>query len=412
MRIAAYNLFIFVYSIAAWLISPFNAKAKKFFKGRKGLLEGIKVAFSQNRQPVAWFHCASLGEFEQGKPMMEAYRKHHPDHQILVTFFSPSGYEQRKNTEAADYVFYLPMDTRANASRFLDIVQPVVVFFVKYEFWYHYLNTINNRNIPLYNVSGLFTPRHAFFKPRAHFQRKMLSFFNHFFVQDQQSNDLLRGIGIENVTVSGDTRFDRVLQTISNPDHYEEVIKFKGDSTLVIIGSCWPEDMDVLFDFINTSDSGVKFLVVPHSIEDSNVRNLEKGLTVNSSRWTDERQDKTSDKVLIINTIGMLSSLYQYGDLAYIGGAFRDGVHNILEAVAFGLPVIFGNKNLDKFPETLELMELGGAFSIADKNEASDILNELVNDVQSREKASEICKRYVKDKTGATDIIIKHISQQ
>ena len=409
MKVALYNLFILFYQFAALIISPFNAKARAFTIGRRGQWTKIKQGVSKQHNQVAWFHCASLGEFEQGKPVMEAYRSENPEYQILVTFFSPSGYEERKNTEVADYVSYLPVDRPSYVSRFLETVNPRIVFFIKYEFWYNYLYQIHKRGIPIYNISGLFTTKHGFFKSDG-FQRKMLTFFNHFFVQNDESKQLLSGIGFNNVTISGDTRFDRVLQTINNPNSYPTIASFKGDHKLCIIGSSWPEDMEVLYEFINSDNQGVKFVIAPHLADDHHIQVLEKGLKVPSIRFSNY-QGSAADKVLIIDSMGMLSSVYQYGDFAYIGGAFRDGVHNILEAVAFGLPVVFGNRYLDKFPETLELIELGGAFSISEKNGASDILYQLMTDEDNLQEASRVCTNYVHGKAGATQVIMNFISK-
>lgn len=412
MKVFLYNLFILTYWGIAFLITPFNLKARAFIFGRLGLWKRLNEDFANNDAPVAWFHCASLGEFEQGKPVMEAFKMKHPGHKILVTFFSPSGYQQRKNYEGADHVYYLPMDFPQNASRFLNEVNPHIAFFVKYEFWYNYLREINRRGITLYNLSGLFTPTHIFFKPYGGLHRKMLTFFTHFFVQDLASKTLLSKLDISNVTVSGDTRFDRVKQTNRSPNHYPLIKEFKGHSKIIVIGSSWPEDMEVLYDFINSSNDEIKFLIAPHLVDEHHIKTLERGLKVGHLRVTDADADGISNKkVMIINKMGMLSSLYQYGEIAYIGGAFRDGVHNILEAVAFGLPVIFGDKNLEKFPETLELIAMGGAFSISNKAQASEILTKLIkNDLYFKE-ASGICNAYIEGKVGATQLIMEQLDQ-
>jgi 3-deoxy-D-manno-octulosonic-acid transferase len=412
MKVFLYNIFILIYWVIAFLISPISLKARAFVIGRLGFWKRLRVDFRRSETPLAWFHCASLGEFEQGKPLMEAFKAKNPNHKILVTFFSPSGFEQRKNYKGADHVCYLPMDLPHYVNRFLNEVNPDIVFFVKYEFWYNYLHEINRRGIPLYNISGLFTPNHIFFKPYGGLHRKMLTFFNYFFVQNEASKTLLNEINISNVTVSGDSRFDRVQQTINSPNHYPLIEKFKGHSKIIVIGSCWPEDMDVLYDFINSSSVDLKFIVAPHLVGESHVKMLEKRLEVDHVRITEAvTEELDTKKVMIIDTMGMLSSLYQYGEMAYIGGAFRDGVHNILEAVAFGLPVVFGDKNLDKFPETEELMKLGGAFSISNKEQASNILSKLLKNELYLKAASEICSNYIHDKAGATQIILDQLDQ-
>lgn len=410
MKVFLYNVFILTYWWVAFLITPFNTKARSFVFGRFGLWKRLNEDFTKDDAPVAWFHCASLGEFEQGKPVMEAFKLKNPNHKILLTFFSPSGFRERNTYEGAYHVCYLPMDLPHNVFRFLNEVNPDIAFFVKYEFWYNYLNELNRRKIPLYNISGLFTPNHIFFKPYGGLHRKMLTFFSHFFVQDLASKVLLNKLNISNVTVSGDTRFDRVKQTISSPNHYPLIEKFKSTSKLMVIGSSWPEDMAVLYDFINSSKDDLKFLIAPHLVDELNVKMLEKGLKVSHLRITDAVIERISEKkVLIINKMGMLSYLYQYGEIAYIGGAFRDGVHNILEAVAFGLPVIFGDQNLEKFPETLELIALGGAFSISNKKQAFEISSKLFESNSYRSEASKICNRYIQDKAGATQIILDQL---
>ena len=412
MKVFLYNVSILAYWVIALIITPFNLKARAFTLGRLRFWKRLKNDFANNNAPLAWFHCASLGEFEQGKPVIEAFKVRNPGHKILITFFSPSGYEQRKNYEGADYIYYLPMDLPSNVNQFLDATNPEIIFFVKYEFWYNYLSQIHIREIPLYNISGLFTSGHIFFKFYGGLHRKMLTFFTHFFVQNSASKTLLNQIDITNVTVSGDTRFDRVLQTIASPNHYPLIEKFKGNAQVIVIGSCWPEDMDVLYDFINSAHENMKFIIAPHLVDDVHVKILEKDLQVAHVRISDAVEEEVvGKKVMVINTIGMLSSLYQYGEIAYIGGAFRDGVHNILEAVAFGLPVIFGDKNLDKFPETLELIALGGAFSISNKAAASAVLTKLTESEDYRLAASGISSNYIQDKSGATQTIIDQLVQ-
>lgn len=407
-----YNLGIRFYSFLIQIAAPFNEKAKSFLSGRKGLFVTLRKKLDQNTSPVAWFHAASLGEFEQGLPVMEAYKVAFPSHKILVTFFSPSGYEERKNHPIADYTSYLPLDTSHNARQFIEIVNPTKVFFIKYEYWFHYLKEVNQRNIPLYSISARFTPNHIFFKAYGGFHRRILGFFNHTFVQNQLSLELLKSIGIEATSISGDTRFDRVLKTIANPSPYPTIQKFKGADQLMIIGSAWSSDMQALQAFINNSDDGLKFLIAPHQINDSGVRKVTAGLTKSVHRYSESEVIPDATEVLILDTMGMLSSVYQYGDFAYIGGAFGDGLHNILEAVAFGLPVVFGNKGLEKFPESHELQELGGAFSVATEQAASEILNKLKKDNSFRAETSEICKRYVQDSAGATQHIIDYLKNE
>lgn len=407
-----YNLGIRFYYFLIRIASPFNAKAKNFLAGRKGLFIALKNALIQNTSPIAWFHAASLGEFEQGLPVMEAYRKAFPSHKILVTFFSPSGYEQRKQHPIADFIFYLPIDTRSHAKRFFDVVNPTKVFFIKYEYWFYYLNEAHQRSIPLYSISATFTANHIFFKPYGSFHRKMLGLFNHTFVQNESSLELLKSIGIEATSISGDTRFDRVIKTIAKPENYPSIEKFKGNDQLMIIGSAWPSDMQVLREFINTSANGLKFIIAPHMIDEASVRKVTKGLTKPFHRYASNEIIPATTEVLILDTMNMLSSVYQYGNFAYIGGAFGDGLHNILEAVAFGLPVVFGNKGLEKFPESIELQKLGGAFSVASMAKASEILEKLYRDNTFRSKTSHICKQYIQEHAGATEHIIDYLKNE
>ena len=410
MKYLLYDFSIRLYGGLILLTSIFNRKAKNFIQGRKGIFQRLQGDFQDNQSPVAWFHCASLGEFEQGKPVIEKFRTAYPTHKILVTFFSPSGYEVRKTYEGADFIYYLPLDYRKNAKQFIRIVNPAIVFFVKYEFWYHYLHQIHQNQTPVFCISALFTKKHIFFKWYGSLHRKMLGFFNHLFVQDKNSQKLLAGINMTNVSIAGDTRFDRVYETSKSPAQFPLIEKFKGQDSVMVIGSSWPEDMEVLLPIIHQKIPSLKFIIAPHLTNEASISTLEKGIRVNHVRYTKaNKEDIKKAQVLIIDTIGMLSSLYQYGKLAYIGGAFGDGLHNILEAVTFGLPVFFGNKGLEKFPESLELIRRGGAVAVADKQEMQGAFGRLWNDETAYEEASGICRQFVRENLGATDKIIQHI---
>lgn len=406
-----YNLGIRFYFFFIRLASLFNEKAKLFVSGRVPVFEKLAAFTRANNKPIAWFHAASLGEFEQGLPVMQAYKVKYPAHALLVTFFSPSGYEQRKGHAIADFTCYLPMDSKANAERFIDIIKAEAVFFIKYEYWFHYLKEINTRNIPLYSISALFTPNHIFFKFYGGIYRKMLQFFKHTFVQNHASLNLLKGIGISQASISGDTRFDRVIQTISKPNHYPEIAAFKSNAQLCIIGSAWPSDMDILLKSINQSSDDLKFLIAPHLIDKTSVEKITAGLTLQTHKYSDNKDIPKDTKVLILDTMGMLSSVYQYGDYAYIGGAFGDGLHNILEAVAFGLPVVYGDKGLEKFPESLELQQLKGGFIVTNESEANSILKQLGED-KFRYAASQVCKDYISENAGATQRIMEYLTSQ
>ncbi len=407
--ILIYNLGVRLYFLLISVSALFNKKARQFTSGRKGVFDKLKAFSESSHSPIVWFHAASLGEFEQGLPVIEAYKAAFPEEQILVTFFSPSGYELRKDHPVADFTSYLPVDTRANAKKFVEIVKPSKVFFIKYEYWFHHLKAIHQDGIPLFSISALFTEKHIFFKPYGGFHREILSFFDHTFVQNQSSLDLLQSIGIQNASISGDTRFDRVSQTIEKPNDYPEIEAFKGTNKVFIMGSAWPSDMQMIADFINNTSSRTKFIIAPHLVDDSNVKKISIGLQKQIHRYSQGKQIPEQTEVLILDTIGMLSSVYQYGDFAYIGGAFGDGLHNILEAVAFGLPVVYGNKGLEKFPESIELESLGGGFSISNASQASEVLNRLNNNEDFRRNASQVCKDYISTNKGATDRIMKYL---
>lgn len=402
-----YNVGIRLYALIISLSSLFNRKARLFREGRRYIWQNLTEFRKENGSNVSWFHAASLGEFEQGLPVMEAFKATFPNQLIVVSFFSPSGYEQRRNHPVADFTCYLPLDTRRNAQRFLNILKPSQVFFIKYEYWYHYLNQINNKSIPLYSLSALFTSKHIFFKKHGTLHRKMLKFFIHTFVQNSKSRLLLESIGIDEVTVSGDTRFDRVKQTVSSPDSFSDIESFCKNSKVLILGSVWSEDMEVVANFINQNTHELKIIIAPHLIEATHIQKIIRNIQLPYSLYS--QGEISMDKpILILDTIGMLSSVYQYGDIAYIGGAFGDGLHNILEAVAFGLPVVFGNKGLEKFPEADELITLGGAFSVNDSHMAQEVLENLMID-DFRKGASDICINYVNEHTGATDTIMSYL---
>ncbi|MFW5820610.1 MAG: 3-deoxy-D-manno-octulosonic acid transferase, partial [Bacteroidota bacterium] len=375
MRIL-YKIGIRVYFLLVLVASPFNNKARRWLKGRRGMWRKIKSMNGIERD-VIWFHCSSLGEFEQGRPLIEKLRKEKPDVFLLLTFFSPSGYELRKNYSVVDLVTYLPLDTRFNAWRFINLVKPKAAYFIKYEFWYYFLRTMRKKNIPVFLVSAKFRPDQAFFKWWGRWYRKFLRFFTHFFVQDKQSLELLNHLNIYNVSITGDTRFDRVYEISRVSKEYPGVELFKQNKKILIAGSTWEKDEDLLIRYINHSDEGLKFILAPHEINAKKIYHLISEIEASAVKFTDE--DKSlfaGSKVMIIDTIGHLSSIYKYGDVAYIGGGFGSGIHNILEAATYHLPVVFG-PNYHKFNEAVELIDKKAAFSISDYEGLNQSLNEL-----------------------------------
>ncbi len=404
-----YTLSIFLYLFVIKVASLFNSKAKLWVNGRTS--QNIKV--TNHDSDIMWFHCASLGEFEQARPLIESMKSKvisskQGGIKIVLTFFSPSGYEIRKNYAGADYIFYLPMDTPSNAKRFIDAVQPSKVFFIKYEFWFNYLNELKNRNIPTYLVSGIFRENHYFFKPYGNWFVKQLNAFTHFYLQDETSAALLQSRGYTNVTVNGDTRFDRVNDIAKNVKSFPMVEHFCQGKSIFIAGSSWREDEKLIAD-LKLLIPGFKMIIAPHEIDENHIRELVQQFSPYSMIKYSEANEENVKKadVLIIDNIGMLSSLYQYGTVAYIGGGFGKGIHNILEAATFGLPVIFGPEYY-KFNEATELIRLGGAFSVANKEELERTMR-LLNDPFVLQTASHIAKFYVQKRTGATDKILNTI---
>ena len=381
-------------------------------KGRRNWQNELRNKVQKDTKYL-WFHCASLGEFEQGRPLMEETIKQFPEYKIVLTFFSPSGYEIRKNYHGADIICYLPIDTKKNAGAFIDIINPEKVFFVKYEFWYNYLSELKARGIPLYIVSAIFRKDQHFFKntPWGHWYRKALFSFEHFFIQNEDSADLLENIGIEKFTIAGDTRFDRVASIASGAKEFEIVERFKGNSQLLVAGSTWKADEELLVEFINRQKDvdNLKFIIAPHEVSPTNINRIHKLLKKPTVLFSQASiAEIKNHQVLIIDSIGILSSLYQYGNLAYIGGGFGVGIHNILEAATFGLPILFG-PNYKKFQEAVDLIHEKGAFSIANFFELEAALNLLLQQKNELEKASEKSKKYVEKNVGSTKLIIKKV---
>lgn len=406
---ALYTISILIYSFLIKLAAPFNPKASQISKGRSRVFSYLQSALTHER-PIIWVHCASLGEFEQGRPVIEAIRQQFPDYQILLTFFSPSGYEIRKNYPLADYISYLPADTPENARKFIGMVRPELVFFVKYEFWHNYILEFKKQNIPLYLFSAIFRENQLFFKKSwwAKWYRQMLFGFSHFFVQDDRSVELLAQIGVRNVTKAGDTRFDRVAEIARNGKGIVLVEKFKGNSQLVVAGSTWKPDEELLAEYIHCHPD-TKFIIAPHETKPANIERLINLLKSPVICYTDATEETVMNKqVLIVNTIGVLSSIYRYADLSYIGGGFGVGIHNTLEAAIFGMPIVFGPNYL-KFNEATTMVKLGVAFPIQDYTSLQSIFNSLLDNPEKRIQITQKCTQFTSQNLGATQIILNKV---
>jgi len=382
------------------IVSPFNGKARKWVDGRRGWADKLKSEFNGDGG-VIWVHCASLGEFEQGRPVIEKLKEKLPGKKILVTFFSPSGYEVMKNWTVADHICYLPADTPSNASRFLSIVKPEMVIFVKYEFWNNFIAAINKRSVPLYLISAIFRPGQYFFRWYGGFFRKQLNLFTRIFVQDKVSSDLLGSIGISNVTITGDTRFDRVAQIADSARQIQIIEEFAGSEKVFLAGSSWPADEEIIASYINENPGRMKWIFAPHEIDSSNIKRIESLLKVKTVRYSDPGKGLEDARALIIDNIGLLSSAYRYAYVAEVGGGFGKGIHNILEPACWGIPVLFGPDH-KKFREAIELIEAGGAFTFKTKEEFYSILGKLLSDGEFYIKAAGTSKKYISENKGVT----------
>jgi 3-deoxy-D-manno-octulosonic-acid transferase len=418
VSIILYRLFIWLYKWGAVCLSPFNKKARCWLAGRKNVFQRLQVFAENHTGKTIWFHCASLGEFEQGRPLLETIKSRYPEYKIVLTFFSPSGYEIRKNYEAVDCVVYLPADTASHARKLLQLLKPALVIWVKYDYWYFYLQEIKKNNTPLLLISGIFRKEQPFFKWYGNLHRKMLSCFTGFFVQNDESKILLGTLGFsENVTISGDTRFDRVIEIAEQFRPIPIVEAFINGAPAVVAGSTWEEDEEELDHFANTHPE-IKFIIAPHEIDEEHLKDIAQLFhhTVRYSNLSGSNQNETSSKtpaanVLIIDNIGMLARLYKYATIAYIGGGFgADGIHNILEAAVYGKPVVFGPV-YEKYAEAEELIDNGGAFDIENSLELEETLQMLLENGPGYKAACEASHRYVYTKKGATEKILQHIQE-
>ena len=404
-----YNLLLLFASQIVKLLALFSPKIKLFVDGRKIVFETLESKISASDKTI-WFHAASLGEFEQGLPVMEKIKKEFPNHKIVVTFFSPSGYEVRKNNSIADACVYLPLDTKSNAQKFLKLVHPDLVFFIKYEYWPNYLNELNKLNINTYLISGIFRENQAFFKWYGGFYRNTLKTFDYFFVQNENSKKLLQSHGFNNVKISGDTRFDRVVSILERDNSLDFMDHFKNNTITIVIGSSWPKDESLLVNFINQTNEKIKFIIAPHNIKGNQIQELQNSITKKTVLFSEkENTDLSNYDLLIVDTIGILTKIYSYADIAYVGGGFGNpGVHNILEPATFGIPIVVG-PNYNHFAEATALVHQEGCISINTQTELNETLNNLISNEDIRHEKGHICETFVQMNKGATSRILNHI---
>ncbi|MCF8363457.1 MAG: 3-deoxy-D-manno-octulosonic acid transferase [Prolixibacteraceae bacterium] len=405
-----YNIGILTYWFLVRVASLKNPKAKRFIKGRKHLLRNLKQEFKDVNN-VVWVHCASLGEFEQGRPLIDNIKESFPDKKILLTFYSPSGYEVRKDYPKADYVYYLPIDTPRNARRFIKYVKPETAFFIKYEYWINLLRNLKKNNIPVYFVSSIFRRKQLFFKKHGKWYRKALKLATHFFVQNSISGKLLKSIGINNYTITGDTRFDRVAKIAQNASPLPVVENFCNNHQVIVAGSSWKAEEALILQYLRTNKK-VKVILAPHEVKEENINRIMQQFGDIAILHSQARNKDISNKqVLVIDGYGLLTSLYQYGTLAVIGGGFGVGIHNTLEAATYGMPIIFGN-NYRKFKEAIDLVRINCAFPVNNIEEFNTTLNHLLNKPDLTKNISEKSANYVVENIGATQKIINHVYQQ
>ncbi len=410
-----YRQVYFLYNIVisiAWFVLKipafFNKKLALFIEGRKDVFTYLENHISRNDQ-IIWVHAASLGEFEQGLPVIQKLKASHPEFKVLVTFFSPSGYEVKKNSKEADLITYLPMDTIANVSRFLELVSPVLAIFVKYEIWPNYLNALNKKEIPILLISGIFNKKQVFFKWYGGFMRKALYHFTHFFVQEKASSDLLQSIDVTNCTINGDTRFDRVSEILERDNSLPFMDSFKGNHLCLVAGSTWPEDEQLFVDYIENSSEAVKYVIAPHDIKEDHIKKLRASFSKKTILYSEIKGIAISDfDVLIMDTIGLLTKIYSYADIAYVGGAFATGLHNTLEPAVFGIPVLIGPQ-YQGFKEAEDLVVQKGIEVVEDKTMLSRKLDKLLADKTYRKEAGSINAHYILNNKGASKNIVNYI---
>lgn len=386
-----------------------NSKLALFVNGRKETISLIKKSISKEDK-VIWIHAASLGEYEQGLPVIEKLKIHHPKHKIVLTFFSPSGYEVKKNSKIADVICYLPMDTKRKVNVFLDVAHPDLAIFIKYEIWPNYLSALKKSGTPTFLISALFKKNQIYFKWYGGFMRRALNEFTHFFVQNEKSKTLLNSVGYTNITIAGDTRFDRVSEIVERDNELDFMIRFKKDEFCFVAGSTWAEDEKIIIDYINNNTHPIKFVIAPHTIKDNHIQEIIESIDKKVVRYTAlENSDLEDYEVLIIDTIGLLTKIYSYANIAYVGGGFATGLHNTLEPAVFGIPVIIGPQ-FEGFAEAEELVQLGGVISIKNNSEFQELTDKCFNHNDYRSKIGRINTDYIKEKAGATERIVAELN--
>jgi 3-deoxy-D-manno-octulosonic-acid transferase len=405
-----YNIAVYTVGFVLKIVAIFNKKIALFLKGRKQTFHLLNAKIAKD-DSVIWFHCASLGEFEQGRPLIEKIKKDFPNYKILLTFFSPSGYEVRKDYAFADVITYLPLDTKRNAKKFVKMAHPEMAIFVKYEFWPNFLQVLKKKNIDTILVSGIFRKNQSFFKFYGAWMRKSLQTFSHFFVQNENSKKLLQNIDFKNVTISGDTRFDRVYEITKHDNYLQFVQDFVQNKYILVAGSTWPKDEELLVNYINNyASDDEKFIIAPHNVNEKTIQDLQQSILKKSILFSDKVKDN-SVQVLIINTIGILTKIYSYADVAYIGGGFGVGIHNVLEPASFGIPLIIG-PNYQKFQEAVDLVDLNACKVVDNKEDLNTELTTLFNDENYRMQKGKITKSYIEKNIGASQIIMNYMHKK
>lgn len=402
-----YTIAIYLYALAVRLASLTNRKARLMIKGHRKTWRTLRD-HAKERQHYVWFHAASLGEFEQGRPLMERLRREHPEKRILLTFFSPSGYEVRKDYAGADLVCYLPFDTPLNARRFIRLVQPEKAFFIKYEFWHHYIDELHRAGVPVYSVSSIFRNDQIFFRPYGRGYARVLHHFNHFFVQNEASRRLLNSLGVTQVSVTGDTRFDRVIDIRNQAKSLPLAAALTGDSRTIVAGSTWPPDEEILIPYFNRHPE-LKLIIAPHEVNEERLRSIEQRLKRPALRYSQATPESSAQAdCLIIDGYGLLSSLYRYATLAYVGGGFGVGIHNVPEAAVYGVPVFFGPNN-QRFREARDLINEGGSFEVTSADDFQAQADRLLADERALAKSGQAAGDYIRRNSGATEAIFREV---